>query len=797
MAKDRKESFSEKNDCKSIEENANSSQQKYIQNQKRLRKILDLVPHMIFLKDYDGKILMANKACANFYNLDTKKLVYSNISEQHTNKNELERILIEDRKVIDNKEKLELDDVILTNLEGQRKNYKTTKIPFTDPITKETGSLGISIDITDQKLAEKAKNEAKEKYRLLVERGNDGIIILQNEKIIFSNNQAARIFGSGQTDFLNKEITNFIGLSEFREISEKYLLSRKNKETDPVFESRFFKANGDVCYIELKISTIGFNTEKSRLVFIRDITKRKLAEQLRERDKNMLEQAQKISKLGSWELNVKNKQIYCSEEIYRILEVNSDYKPEELNWFMKFIPKEEKRSIFKAFLRAYKTGNRCEHEFPVITAKGKRKVLHAQSMVYKDNNGEVSNIIGTWLDISERIRFEQMLKESKAKAEESDKLKSAFLANMSHEIRTPMNAILGFANLLKTPDLEDNAKLEFLDHIIQSGDNLLNLINDIIDISKIEAEQLNVEKIPVNLNSLLDQLYNRYEELITISYPGEIELSLEKAIPGKGIVIDTDPYRLQQVISNLLNNSIKFTKEGRVDFGYRVENDQLKFFVRDNGVGIPVDKQNLIFKRFGKLEDPGKINLSGTGLGLSISKSLIELLGGTLWLNTGYQSGAEFFFTIPLKESKLDKPKQHLATLTNSIPDINLTGNVILIAEDEILNYKLLETLIKRTGATVLWAKNGLQAVETIIQRNDIDLIFMDIKMPEMNGYEATRKIKKLNPGIPVIAQTAFAFANEKTKILKSGCDHYLKKPIQKTEIYEVLNEYLLKKGKG
>ena len=797
MAKDRKESFSEKNDCKRIEENAKSSQQKYIQNQKRLRKILDLVPHMIFLKDYDGKILMANKACANFYNLNTKKLVYSNICDRHTNKNELERILSEDRRVIENKEKLELDDVVLTNLQGYQKNFKTTKIPFTDPITKKTGSLGISIDITDQKQAEKAKKEAKEKYRLLVERGNDGILILQNEKIIFSNNQAARIFGSGQIDFLNKNITNFIGLSEFREITEKYLLSRKNKETDPVFESRFFKANGDVCYIELKISTIGLNAEKSRFVFIRDITKRKLAEQLRERDKNMLEQAQKISKLGSWELNMISKQIYCSEEIYRILEVNDDYKPAEVNWFMKFIPKEEKRAIFKAFLRAYKTGKRCEHEFPVITAKGNRKILHAQSMVYKDTNGAVSNIIGTWLDITERIRIEQMLKESKAKAEESDKLKSAFLANMSHEIRTPMNSILGFANLLKTPDLSDEDKLEYLDHIIQSGDNLLNLINDIIDISKIEAEQLKVEKFPVNLNELLDQLYNRYEELITISYPGEIELYFEKAIPGSGLSIETDPYRLQQVISNLLNNSIKFTKEGKIVFGYRVENGDLKFFVRDNGIGIPVDKQDLIFKRFGKLEDPGKINLSGTGLGLSISKSLIELLGGTLWLNTEYKSGAEFFFTIPLIESKLDNPNQHVLSPTKSIPDIDLKGNVILIAEDEVLNYKLLETLIKRTSAKVVWAKDGLQAVEIITQRNDIDLVFMDIKMPKMNGYEATRKIKELKPQIPVIAQTAFAFANEKASIMKSGCDHYLKKPIQKNEIYKVLNKYLLKKDEG
>ena len=789
----KKESYTIKTGDKSIEGNTNSSEQKYIQNQQRLRQILDLVPHMIFLKDYDGKILMANKACADFYNIDTKELVYSNINDQHTNVAELEKILLNDRKVIEHKEKIELNNVALTNNTGNERIYKTTKIPFTDPLTKETSSLGISIDVTEQKNAEKSENEAKEKYRLLVERGNDGIIILQNEKIVFSNNQAARIFGADQEDFLNKNITDFIGRSEYKEITARYLQNIKNKEVDSFYESRFFKPNGDVSYIEIKISTINLNSEKSRFVFIRDITKRKLAEQLRERDKNMLEQAQKISKLGSWELNLADKKIYCSEEIYRILEVDDNYKPESVNWFMEFIPNEEKRAIFKSFLKGYRTGSRCEHEFPIITANGNRKIVHAQSQVYKNDKGEVVNIIGTWLDITERIHIEQMLMEAKAKAEESDKLKSAFLANMSHEIRTPMNAILGFANLLKMPDIEDADKLEYIDHVIQSGDNLLNLINDIIDISKIESEQLKVEKTPVNINELLDQVYNRYEELLTISHPGEIELYLEKAIPSNGLTIETDPYRLQQVLSNLLNNAIKFTKEGRIDFGYSVANGQLKFFVKDDGVGIPNELQHLIFKRFGKLEDPDKINLSGTGLGLSISKSLIHLLGGDLWLNNECDNGAEFFFNIPINESKLKNPDPQKAQTYMSVPELKLNGKLILIAEDEVLNYKLLETLVKRTGAEVIWAKNGKRAVEMFAEREDIDLVFMDIKMPKMNGYEATIKIKRINPQIPVIAQTAFAFANEKVKILDSGCDFYLKKPLQKKEILNVLNKYLNK----
>jgi PAS domain S-box-containing protein len=771
-----------------------SVQKKYVQNQKRLRQIIDLVPHLIFLKDTEGKILMANKAFARFYDTKIKKLVCSNIADYHLNKDELKKILEEDKLVIESKERIELDDIELTDARGEKKIYKLTKIPYVDPITGEISALGISIDVTEQRNAEKAEYEAKEKYRLLVERGNDGIIILQEDHVVFANNQAASIFGVSQQEIRNKNIADFIGQSELNKLSNNYIENTKNKEANPFYESHFFKPDGSVCYIEIKINAINLNSVKSYFLFIQDITKRKLAEQLRERDKNMLEQAQAISKLGSWELNVAKKEVFSSKEIFRILEVDDDYKPTGVNWFMDFIPKEERKEIFKAFLQTFKTQKHCEHQFPIITAKGNRKIIQSQRKVYKNKQGKVTHIIGSWLDITERVKIEEQLKIAKAMAEESDKLKSAFLANMSHEIRTPMNAILGFANLLKMPDIEENLKLEYLNHIIQSGDNLLNLINDIIDISKIEAGQLNIEKHAVDVNQLLDQLYNRYEELIALNHPGEIVLNLKKAVHNKIVKTETDPYRLQQIISNLLNNAIKFTKEGEIEFGYHIEGSDLKFFVRDSGIGIPKDKQAFIFKRFGKLEDPAKINLSGTGLGLSISKSLAVLLGGDLNLNSEYNAGAEFFFNIPLLKPKTDKLSKGIQKTAKGVKLPKLNKRVILIAEDDILNYKLLETLVKRTGADVVWAKNGIQAVEFIETRKDIDLVFMDIKMPKMNGYDATRKIKKLNPGIPVIAQTAFAFANEKTKILKSGCNKYLKKPLQKDEIYKVLIDYLVEK---
>jgi signal transduction histidine kinase len=445
------------------------------------------------------------------------------------------------------------------------------------------------------------------------------------------------------------------------------------------------------------------------------------------------------------------------------------------------------------FINSLRKEEPLDIEFPIITSQKERKIIHSQSQVYFDKNGRLERVIGTLLDISERIRIEQALKEAKLKAEEADKLKSAFLANMSHEIRTPMNAILGFASLLKRQELPKDIHQEYIDHIQQSGEGLLKLINDIVDISKIESNQLQIENGPVLINDLLDKLYNRYEELLILKNRQTIRLRVEKALPDPNFTVISDAFRLQQVISNLLNNSLKFTMNGEITFGYKIVNSTLEFFVVDEGVGIADDKKDQIFKRFGKLDDPSRMNKSGTGLGLSISKSLLNLMGGKIWLESGEPGNTRFCFSIPLQFAEKEKSQEKKCAESPCCMNSELVGKTILIAEDELLNYKLLETLLKKTGAKVLWAKNGQEAVEAVSSKK-VDLIFMDIKMPKMNGYEATRAIKKFDNSIPIIAQTAFAFANEKKYILQSGCDMYLTKPIDHKEIYDVVNRFLVEK---
>lgn len=634
--------------------------------------------------------------------------------------------------------------------------------------------------------------ETKEKYRLLVERGTDGILILQAETIVFANNQAASLFGRPIKDFVNKPLNHFIRRNHLKKIIDNYAKDVQNKEIDNYYEIKIYRPQGNNAYAEAKISTINIKGKKSRIVFIRDITKRKIAEKKSERDNNILKQAQRIAQLGSWEWDIQKNTFACSDEINRILELNTNNgSTKGLKWLSTFINKNDRESIIYKFINSLRSCENFDIEFPIVTSKNNRKIIHSQSQVYYDRNGKLERVIGTWMDISDRIKFEHELKEAKAKAEESDNLKSAFLANMSHEIRTPMNAILGFANLLKKTDIDENMRLEYIDHIQQSGEGLLKLINDIVDISKIESNQLQIEKGPVLINNLLEKLFNRYEELLVLKNRDTIRLILEKAFPDPNFTVVADPFRLQQILSNLLNNSLKFTSDGIIKFGYTIANSKLQFFVQDQGIGIPIEKQGVIFKRFGKLNDPDRMNQSGTGLGLSISKSLTEMMGGNIWLDSGEKGKTRFCFTLPLEYASTQKNNDKDCKEGDCSQSVNLIGKSILIAEDELLNYKLLETLIKKTGAKIYWAKNGIEAVD-IAKNEHIDLIFMDIKMPEMNGYEATKAIKEEKSHIPIIAQTAFAFANERKYILQSGCDMYLTKPINHTEIFKVINHYLV-----
>jgi signal transduction histidine kinase len=386
------------------------------------------------------------------------------------------------------------------------------------------------------------------------------------------------------------------------------------------------------------------------------------------------------------------------------------------------------------------------------------------------------------------------LEAAKEKAEESDRLKSAFLANVSHEIRTPMNAIVGFSELLVTEELSNNEKVEFKDQIILNSNSLLRLIDDIIDISRIEADQISIVYENHNLNQILTELQTIYNEQKVSIGKEDIELIID--IPkDQTLTILTDKIRLHQILSNLIGNAFKFTDKGYIKFGYEMvlekNSPELRFYVEDTGMGIPEEAQNYIFERFRKVDVNIQKIFRGTGLGLFICKNLVKKFGGKIWIESEPDKGSKFFFQIPYNSGNdfIAETYTNASSLKKS--SFDFANKLILVAEDEDSSYNFIENIMKETNAILIRAKNGQEAIDLVNKHGKVDLILMDIQMPIMNGYEAISILKIENKDIPIIVQTAYALVSQKQDVLKSGCNEFLAKPFQKNDLLNAINKYM------
>jgi len=424
-------------------------------------------------------------------------------------------------------------------------------------------------------------------------------------------------------------------------------------------------------------------------------------------------------------------------------------------------------------------------ELPFRTRhQGIREYLVSSDII--DLDGKKSTI-NTYLDITERKQNEEELTKAKEKAEESDRLKTAFLQNMSHEIRTPMNAIMGFSQLL-AENYDNKQKLEQFSKIIyQRCSDLLEIINDILNISKIESGQLALNIENCNINELFSELSLFYEELQKRISKQHIKLKFQHESNISHAIIQTDRVKLKQILINLISNAFKFTEFGSIECGYKQENNKLIFYVTDTGIGISKDKHELIFERFLQIHNRNVNNIGGTGLGLSIAKGLTELLGGEIWLESEPGKGTTFKFSINYIRS--DK-QEYKSVIQNENNELDFLNKTILIVEDDIYNAEYLNEILSETGINIIQTKFGKNAIE-IAQIQDIDLILMDVRLPDLNGYEATKTIKHSNPDIIIIAQTAYAAQEEKQKALNAGCIDYISKPTKRDLLISLLNRYL------
>lgn len=643
---------------------------------------------------------------------------------------------------------------------------------------------------TARENATSALMHSEEKFRNIFNYSMDGIMLTTTDgKIQEVSHMVCELLGRSRQGLIGASILDIMPENFGKKrIDQQKVLQSEGKFT---FFTKYITPDNRILFLEYSTKIIQYEGSESYISFIRDISVRiKNEEALRESEARY---RKLIDNIPSATILHRNGDILFVNNTVKTLLGGTSKQEFSGKKITEFIHPD----YISLLERQFDDVKKSDEVSGSIEAKLKRidrKRIFAEVVSIPLVVSNVDAILTVFNDITERKKIEKELIIAKEKAEESDRLKSAFLANMSHEIRTPMNGIIGFADLLNKDSIHPSDIRRYVKIIKASADRLLTIINDIIDISKIESGAINLVLNEFNLNDLLIEIQQFY-------IPGIRRKGLDFIVEideQKQIIIKSDRGKINQVVSNLLTNSIKFTRKGfiKLSTALNESKDMVEVVVEDTGVGIPKDQQEKIFERFRQVKNFVHDFNEGTGLGLSISKGFIEALGGTISVNSEEAKGTRFKFTLPVVQilPKKTKMSDNEVGINENIVEQNYASKTILIVEDEPNNYKLLEEVLKPTKARILWAQNGLMAVQDVIENKHIDLVLMDVKLPLMDGYTATRKIKAIREDLPVIIQTAYGLESDKKKSLNTGCDDYIAKPIVKDELLSILNRFLLAK---
>ncbi len=646
---------------------------------------------------------------------------------------------------------------------------------------KEQELFCIDIDLTDRKQAEDKLKENEHSLRTLFNAMKD---------VVFEMDYDGR--------YINIAPTSADLMAQQPEV----MVGKTIHEVFPKQEADLYLAFVRKCLDENKMNTIEYpmlinnktvwfegravpKTNNSVLYIGRDITERKQVEQEIEESR---EKYRGLSEATFESIFISEKGI-CIEQNLSAEKIFGYTADEAIgrkgtDW----IAPEYRQLVMSNMLAGYE----LPYEAIAIKKDGTRFPCSIQGkmMHYKGKTVRVTSLS----DITQRKQVEQELIAAKERAEQSDRLKTAFLANMSHEIRTPMNGILGFSSLLKEPSLSGEEQQEYINIIEKAGARMLNTINDIISISRIESGEISVSLSNTDLNIQFEDVYNFFKPE---SEKKGIKFSFKTSLSGKKAVIQTDREKVNTILFNLVKNAIKYTENGSVEFGYTLKTDsdplELVFYIKDTGIGIPKNRQKVIFERFMQADINDKMAMQGSGLGLSIAKAYVEVLGGKIGMESHEGLGSVFYVTLPYHTEFQKEIPTVNAGLENDFKkqiDTGFSPLKILIAEDDENAEMYLRVVIKSLCKEVFTAETGIEAIETCRNHPDIDLILMDIQMPEMNGYEATRKIREFNKEVIIIAQTAFALAGDREKALEAGCNDYITKPINKEKMRQKIAKH-------
>lgn len=816
-----------------------------MKRENRLQQIvLDHLPYLVWYKDTKGHYLYVNVAFANAYRLKPEEIVgKTDFDLCHSDKAmEYEQ---SDKQVIQSKRRQFFEQLELQF--GENVNFETYKTPVFDEHEEVIGLAGIAREISDNSQMEKTMHEREEQFRALLQNSSDAISIINRQgKIIFEGSVKNKISDFEINELLHKPFFDMVHPDDVPQIKSVIKETIPNPGKQIKKEYRALHKNKRWIYVESIFSNQFSNSAiKGIIVNSRDVSDRKMSE-LKERvyHDNLIFLSNSALELLS--LSSKDEiYSYIPEKLTSFLEnavvvvtsfdestgktvvesfsgLGSHTRQVEsilgrpikgLTFNRSKLPASDnsgavvtlKDEVFDSLgeispdkLKKIRSLINLHKVYNIVLARDNKFLGNITILTLHKSIIKFKHIIETFVhQVSvalHRSQLEYELIKAKNKAEESDKLKTAFLANMSHEIRTPMNGILGFAEMLNDDSLSKANRKNYLNIINSNGKVLINLIDDIIDFAKIESGQVNILNDDFSLNNLLDQVVSTFLTRSLRKDKSKVKIIPKKSFPDEKSYVRTDPIRLRQVLTNLVGNAIKFTHKGSIEFGYSLEDSRtLKFFVKDTGIGISNDKLQVIFERFMQADSSPSRKYGGSGLGLAISKGLVELLGGRMWAESEVGVGSTFYFTVPFYSAikKVEKVAENKPGKVHH----NWNGKLFLVAEDDKFSFKFLEGFLRQTKAEVLRASDGREAVEICRAHPDIDLVLMDIQMPEMNGLTATEEIKKFNSDLPIIAQTANAINEERLRCMEAGCDDFITKPVNINELYDKINKWLIRRN--
>jgi len=750
------------------------------ESEDKYRSLTEQIPVGLYRLSPSGDIIYSNPAFANILGfISVDKLIGQNISA-FTN-NDFITDLVEkgndDLNLPSEEEMQKVDGSKIWVRNQTRVNYGANKeIYYID---------GVILDITDRKLAIDSVRDSEEKFRAMVSAIPDQLFRITENCLLIDFAPTEQSFYPTLTiEMLGKSLKEIYP----QDVFDKFTLAISNGKQGFALETFEYQVifSNETYYYETRIVPSGNNIF---LVLQRDITQRKKVEE----EVRMLAQAvtNVHDSISITDLN--NNFLYVNPAFTSIYGYSLEEIVGKNASLLKPIDAEMEhgQTILEETI---KTG--WQGELINVKKDGSVFPIYLSTSCVFDDDGLPMALVGIANDISERKRTEQELIRAKEKAEESDRLKTAFLSNMSHEIRSPMNAVLGFIQLIKADEQLSETGKQYVDLIQNSGNQLLSLIEDIIDISKIQSNQLRLAKSYFDLNQLMEELFLVFSTQLKTKENVQTMLFRPELANPSPFSVYSDPVRIRQILTNFLSNAIKFTPSGNIKFGYTVIIDdhlpRIQCYVKDTGIGISEENQMLIFERFRQADDSYTRLYGGSGLGLAISKGLVELLGGHIWVESLVGEGSEFFFTIPYiidEENDSFHPKKDSKDFRGE--SFSLKGKTILVVEDTKDIRLYFERILERKGARIIFASSANQARRLFKQEKTIDLVLLDIRLPDADGYDLAIEFKKVKPDLPIIAQTAYALQSELNKSIESGCDDYITKPLDSEALFDKINKLI------